>query len=410
MNRRRLAIFLACLIALLCGPVILPRAVSVAAPTTSGYVPLAGANLLDTTRGVGAPLAPMAPRETLTMHVAGSDGVPATGVSAVKLTLIAVHVGCPSSYGWLTVYPTGTPRPSTANMDFLGCDNASGSAIVALGANGGVDIYNGSWKPEDVVVNIQGYYRSGSPVAGSFVPLPGRNLLNMAKDDSAAAPGSTTNVQIAGRAGVPADAAAVAVTVFGDGGFGWLTVYPTGTARPHAATVDLETFFPSALALIPLGRNGEISIYNGSKRAVQLVVNVTGYVVGGTPQTPGSFVPIPAANLLNANDVFARGGTTVEVTGRAGVPATGVSAVTVMLAAVHPRYSGWATAYADGTPRPRAASLEFDWLARAPYWEMPWAVSNVVTVPVGANGKIAITNGSGAQSGFVVNVLGYYRA
>jgi len=58
--------------------------------------------------------------------------------------------------------------------------------------------------------------------------------------------------------------------------------------------------------------------------------------------------------------------------------------------------------FADQTNRPNASNLNFYWRNQ----EVP----NLVIAPVGANGKVALFNGSGGTIQLVADVAGYYLA
>jgi hypothetical protein len=96
------------------------------------------------------------------------------------------------------------------------------------------------------------------------------------------------------------------------------------------------------------------------------------------------------------------GGTSiaVQVTGRGGVPATGVSAVIVNVTATRPTASSHVIAYPDNTTRPTTSNLNF---------VAGQTIPNLVVVPVGSNGKIRLYNASGATA-LLADVSGYVRA
>ena len=115
-----------------------------------------------------------------------------------------------------------------------------------------------------------------------------------------------------------------------------------------------------------------------------LLVNLSGT---GTPDATGTYYSLASptrfldtgtASLLPANTT-----TTVPITNRAGIPASGVSAVVINLTADKTGGSGYFTAYPSGTTRPKASSLNFP---------KGWTGANMVTVPVGADGKISLYN------------------
>ena len=91
----------------------------------------------------------------------------------------------------------------------------------------------------------------------------------------------------------------------------------------------------------------------------------------------------------------------MQVTGRGGVPATGVSAVVLNVMAASPTRAGYVTVYGAGASRPTASNLNF----------VPaQTTSNMVVVPVGTGGKIALYNGSAGTVQLVADVWGWYSS
>jgi hypothetical protein len=91
--------------------------------------------------------------------------------------------------------------------------------------------------------------------------------------------GSTLPIEVAGFFGVPADASAVVlnVTVVGPAAPGFLTVFPTGAARPTASNLNYTagSSVPN-LVEVGTGTGGEVSIY--SLAQANVVVDLEGYV------------------------------------------------------------------------------------------------------------------------------------
>ncbi len=90
---------------------------------------------------------------TLTIPVLGRAGVPAKGVSAVILNVVAVDAQRPGS---LVVFPAGLARPSTRALSFDGISSVRTTVIVKLGTNGSVQVYLPS-AGAHVVVDVAGY-------------------------------------------------------------------------------------------------------------------------------------------------------------------------------------------------------------------------------------------------------------
>ncbi len=88
----------------------------------------------------------------------------------------------------------------------------------------------------------------------------------------------------------------------------------------------------------------------------------------------------------------------LPVTGRLGVPAGGVAAVTINLTAVAPTEAGWLTVYPSGSTLPGASSINF---------KPGETRANTITVRIPGDGGIRIYNRSGATH-FLVDVTGFY--
>ena len=101
------------------------------------------------------------------------------------------------------------------------------------------------------------------------------------------AAGSVMVVPVAGRAGVPGGAAAVAlnVTVTDAAGAGYATVYPCGSLPPNASNLNFVAGQTIANAVVvKVGDGGSVCVF--VSQATQLIVDVGGYFPAGS-----SFVP-----------------------------------------------------------------------------------------------------------------------
>jgi hypothetical protein len=88
----------------------------------------------------------------------------------------------------------------------------------------------------------------------------------------------------------------------------------------------------------------------------------------------------------------------VQVSGRGGVPATGVSAVVANLTLTEAAGPGFVTAWPSGTTRPLASSLN----ATAAGDVVP----NLVVVPMGADGRVSLYTSAGGH--LVLDVFGWF--
>jgi len=92
--------------------------------------------------------------------------VPLDGVQAVVLNVTAVN---PTADGYLTVYPTGRPRPFAAALNNKKGLVRAGQVIVPVGVNGKVSIYNANGST-NVVVDIVGWWSGVQVSDGGTAP------------------------------------------------------------------------------------------------------------------------------------------------------------------------------------------------------------------------------------------------
>ena len=128
------------------------------------------------------------------------------------------------------------------------------------------------------------------------------------------------------------------------------------------------------------------------------------------PREPGSFRTVAPFRLLDTRaavgittrvPVAAGGSVAVQVTGRGGVPLAGVKAAGLTVTVTASQHAGYLTAYADGTTRPTSSNLNF---------VGGQTLANSVIVPIGANGRVRLYNGSGGTVHLIVDAAGYFFA
>ncbi|WP_431679726.1 PKD domain-containing protein [Kitasatospora sp. KL5] len=206
--------------------------------------------------------APMAAGATSTLKVAGKAGVPADA-TAVVVNLTADK---PTANGYLTAYPHGINRPTVSNLNFRAGQTIANQAIVPIGPDGSIDLYNFTGNTR-VIVDVFGYYSPGSK--GLFTPAAPVRLTDTRYDNTKQplGPGAQLNLPVAGTHGAPADATAAVlnVTATQPTNPGYLTVWPDLTTRPNTSNLNLApgVTIPNHVTT-PLGTNGRANIYNFS--------------------------------------------------------------------------------------------------------------------------------------------------
>jgi adhesin/invasin len=142
---------------------------------------------------------------------------------------------------------------------------------------------------------------------------------------------------------------------------------------------------------------GSISAGAATSKATSHAVSTGGSLVGVTPARLAD--TRAGSGFQDAGDTPGAGGTiNVQVTGKGGVPASGVSAVVLNVTAVDPTALTFVDAYPQGGTVPATANLV---VAKGQI------VSNLVTVPVGTQGGVTLSNHAGSTD-LVVDVDGYY--
>ena len=131
---------------------------------------------------------------------------------------------------------------------------------------------------------------AAAPNAGSFVAVTPTRVVDTRTGaggvpKSAVGAGATIAPQIGGQASVPSSsvsAVAVTITSVAPTQVGAVIAWQDGQARPTATNLQYgKGQQVSNLAIVPVSTAGKIDLYNRSTGTVQLVVDVSGYYVGG---------------------------------------------------------------------------------------------------------------------------------
>ena len=179
--------------------------------------------------------------------------------------------------------------------------------------------------------------------------------------------GRHIRVAVAGRAGIPATASAVVltVTVVNGSGYNYVTAYPTGIARPDVSNLNLSTMHETAanLATVRLGSNGAIDVESYDECAI--LVDVAGYyepvadaVAGGRYVSLDSPVRVTDTRHTGTGVVAAGGRVVVDVSSH--VPSDATSVV-INLTTTSTAGWGYFTCFPLGeTAVPDASNLNVD--------------------------------------------------
>jgi hypothetical protein len=374
------------------------------------YKSLPAARLMDSRNGTGTTATAFAPGEIRKLQIAGVAGVPLSGAVAVMVDITAVY---PSASSFVTVYPTGTTRPNTSHLNTTASEVITNSAVVKLGSDGAINVYNNSGSTH-LVVDVQGYWTNVSDSnasGGGFRPIYPKRVLDTRQanggHDGPLASMETAGITVTGNTGVPVDATAVVINITGinPATNGHLTAFPAGATQPAASTLD--TFagnISNTLATVAVGVGGQINLNNHNSGSIHVVIDIQGYYA------PASRGPGGTLTLLNSRLYDSRtSGVTlasneardITVLGVGGIPTTGISGVILNLTVANPTATGHLRAWPALDPEPSTSNLNFN---------MTYHRAGLMFFPVDGSGKVRIRNSSAGTIHLIVDTQGYLSA
>lgn len=254
--------------------------------------------------------------------------------------------------------------------------------------------------------------QAATTVGGTYHPLQPARILDT-RDGTGGVPraqlqtGGLLNVQITGQGLVPTSGVAAVVmnvTVTNTSAPSFLTVFPAGVTQPLASNLN---WVPGQtvpnLVEVGVGTSGQVTVYNAAG-SVDVIFDVAGYysTSNQSPGPDGLYNPVVPARLLDTRSPgfspLGPGGIqSVQVTGRGGIPGSGVAAVVLNVTVTAGTQPSFVTAWPSGTTRPTASNLNF---AGAQ------TVANRVVVKL-AGGKVDFYNLQGTVH-LIVDVNGWF--
>ncbi len=344
--------------------------------TKSGqeFVALPPARILDTAAGVGVAARCRLSQDNyagegrrIDLQVTGVGGVPATGVSAVVLSL---QVWSPNAPTKLLIEPTGSAwkrlRASTTGMEVDGL----GAVTVPVGSNGRVSLTL-TTGAADVTADVLGYYRAPGEGTLLFHPSDPERIVDTRASGGPLAPGEARVVDVAGLGGLPqGGVAAVALTATLSAGSskGGLTVFDPDDPPPAADVTSIRARAHSLqtnLVIARVSSVGTVTIRNDSSGTRHVRLDVAGWWAPATTEGGSRFMvlkPRKVINTLTGKGVSGRltSGRVVsaDLAGVGRLPTDGVTAVALQATMVGFTKGGALVAWRSGQTQPdtRAAS------------------------------------------------------
>ncbi len=338
----------------------------------------------------------------------GGCGIPSTA-QAYSLNVTAVPAGY---LGYLTIWPTGQPRPNASTLNSWEGTVVANAAVVPAGTNGAVSVYVSD--DSNVILDINGYFDTSSgPTSYAFYSATPCRVV-----DTRNSAGQFGGPELDGTNSrdfpiplsscpIPATARGYSLnfTVVPAGYLGFLTTWPTGQPRPNASTLNSWTGKVVAnAAIVPAGTNESVSVYGSN--ATQLILDINGYF--GQPGSAGalSFYPVApcrVADTRNPTGTFGgpemEGPTTRVIpipASTCNIPST-AAAYSLNVTVVPDGPLSYLTIWPAGSAQPNVSTLNsFDGAV----------VANAAIVPAGTNGAIEVyvTN----PTHVILDINGYF--
>jgi Tol biopolymer transport system component len=391
-----------------------------AAPAPGGsFTGVTPVRLLDTRTGNGAPKQTVPAGGQVALQVTGRGNVPVSGAESVVLNVTVVGA---SGGGFVTVFPTGSPRPTASNLNFKAGQTVANLVTVRLGVGGKVTLYASA--ATNLLADVTGWFstpQTASNRAGLYHPIDPYRIADSRARFGMTTPtaGATRVLQVAGSGIIPhtgISAVVINITVANPTATGYLTAFPTGVARPVASSINfVKGDVRSNRAIVALGSGGRLSFYNPTG-STPTIVDVVGWLSDATAPTTGGgayFVSLSPTRLIDtriplgdlAGPLRTAESAVQRIAAQVGVP-SGVGetfpvAVVGNLTAVSPTATGYLTAFPPyewefGTPPPVS---DVNFKARD-------VVPNMVVTQLDA-GRIGLYNRAGTTQ-LLFDVSGYF--
>ena len=330
---------------------------------------------------------------------AGSCGIPSNALAYSFNVTVAPTGGLL----YLSMWPTGQPRPIVSTLNALDGRWTANAAIVPAGTNGSISVFVSD--PTHVILDINGYFVPAATVGSlAFYPLTPCRVMDTRGGTSIGAGGTRTVPVRSSACSVPSGAVAYALnfTALPHGPLGWITTWPTGSPKPTASTLNAPTGTITAnAAILPAGTDGSVDVY--ASNATDLLVDINGYFAppGAGGLSFATLTPCRVADTRNPNGPFGgpplQGARDFAVAASACAVPAGAQAYSLN-ATVWPAtgFLNWLTLWPAGGAMPRVSTLN-SYDGRL--------VANAALVPT-TNGAIGAY--SSDLTTFLLDINGYF--
>jgi hypothetical protein len=364
------------------------------------FNPVSPRRIVDSRSGLGVPRkGKVAATVPLVVTVAGFGGVPNSGASAVLANVTVVD---PVGDGFATVYPCNSTPPDASNLNFRTGRNVANQVHVPLSQSGTVCIV--STIETHILVDVAGW--DGASGLGFGPSSPIRILDTRGGAGRPLFAGEVRSLDLYFSPGITPRAVTLNVTVANPSSAGFVTVFPCNANPPDVSNLNFVAGENRAnLVTVPVGpiratgSSGSVCFFSSS--ATHLIADQAGlFADSGSLYTATS----PARILDTRSGLGAPSGRrqpgqqlTLQVSGRGGLPANKVAAVTMNVTVVGPEGAGFASVFPCDSAEPGISNINY---------VAGNDVPNLVTVKVSPAGTVCVTTSAVAH--VLADVAGWY--
>jgi hypothetical protein len=377
--------------------------------STTGTTAVASASIAPTSLAFGSVPLGQTPTRTVTVTATGN----------VPLTMTTVFVNEPSPH-WFTVsadHCTGVLLAPGHQCTVT----VAGSPLAMVTHTASLIIQ----QPNPTVsFNIPLSATGTEAESGTYYPVTPQRVLDtrtgVGAPVGALGPQGVLHLQVTGAGGVPASgvsAVVLNVTVTGPTASSYLSVYPTGLARPAVSSLNFPAGWTGANNVtVPVGQNGQVDIFNNAG-STHVIADVMGFYsadnsVIGAFGFGGEYQPAQPLRLIDT-----RSSGTGPVGAGASMPVAvdfgmsinpHVRALAVNITAVSSGGTGYFTAWNGVDTRPVVSTLNFTPHTVVPNMAIVPAAPCAVTPECAGLPSIAVYNGSSQPTHLIVDIFGVF--
>ena len=352
---------------------------------------------------------------TVVTGTAGNQVTVPKSATSVALNITAVR---PIAPGFVTVWPCGSDRPETSNLNFVGGQVIANNVLAPIDDDGTVCLY--SLVTTDVIIDVSGWFTaegSSRAAATGVVGVTPKRVVDTRL--GIGWPGRVTErdpivIDVAGMTAkrpngtsvtAPSNVSGVSLNVTSTNSSrpGFLTVWPCDEPFPLASSVNYQAGSAVANGVFSgVDENGQVCIY--ALTDTHVVVDVQGWIAPDqsaasfTAVTPSRLVDTRSGSRVTASSPLAVRvhGAAVTIAGAATTVPTSATAAVINVVAADPDEAGYVTVWPCAGDLPLASNLAY--LRRD-------TRSNGVIAPIGPDGSICVYSLS--PTDIIVDISGW---